>query len=187
MKKLLCAIALGALAYPMSTDAMAQNASRDITLSASVAAFCRINAGSGYVSNPAAVAAAPISVDANTGIVSTTAINVTIGDIRCNKAANVTLTSANGALITSPFAAKSGSFENYIAYQAAITLPTSVTLNANSVTGTASTIVAISGSSSAGATNDAGVQVTITPTGPAAPLVPGSYADTLTVLIAPAP
>jgi hypothetical protein len=188
MKKLICAIAFGALAYPMSTDAMAQGASRDITLSASVAAFCRINPGSGYVTNPAAVAAAPISVDANTGIISTTPINVSIGDIRCNKAANVTLTSANGALITSPPAAKDGAFENYISYTAAITLPTSVTLAANSTSGTTASLNATSVAASSGASNNSNVQVTITPTGPlAAPLVPGAYVDTVTVLISPAP
>jgi hypothetical protein len=50
MKKVFCAIAVAAIGSSFATEAMAQAASRDINLNATVNAFCRI-AGSSAVAS----------------------------------------------------------------------------------------------------------------------------------------
>jgi hypothetical protein len=179
MKKLLCAIALGALAYPMSTDAMAQGASRDIPLVATVNSFCRIDGQTG----PAPVGNVTINVDSDTGVVTPTTANVNIGDVRCNKAATLVLSSLNGALISG--VSTDPGFANYINYTATMTVPAALTLTANSVTG--GTVPITNSVITGGARNNTGVVVVIASTGPALPLMPGSYSDTVTVSLTPTP
>jgi hypothetical protein len=151
---------------------------RVINLAATVPAFCRIN---GSLTPGAINQTIPLNAAQD---VDTTAINVNIGNVICNKASNVRLMSNSGALI-GPLGA--AGFQHYINYTASVAAPVAANVTANVATGLATltlgTVVA-----TAGPTSSPNVSVTINPTANTLPLVasaPGTYNDTLTVSITP--
>ena len=171
MKKLMLTAALLGL-----TATAASATDQDITLNASVAKFCTI----GGTLTPATLTQNIPTT--STGNVVVTPISVAIGDVVCNTASTVTLSSAKGGLFD-PAAAAATGFQNYINYSASVAAPVSASVNANgtAVAGIAGTPVVTSG-----ATSSAAVAVTITPTANASPLVYGTaYQDTLKVSIVP--
>lgn len=151
---------------------------RVINLAATVPAFCRIN---GSLTPGAINQTIPLNAAQD---VDTTAINVNIGNVICNKASNVRLTSSNGALL-GPIGA--AGFQNYINYGASVAAPVAASVAANLITGTA-TLTQGAQVATAGPTSSPNVNVTITPTANALPLVasaPGTYNDTLTISVTP--
>lgn len=161
-----------------------------INLSATVPAFCMIN-GSSANATPASTPAAinqTIPIDATTFAVTTTAINVNIGNVICNKASTVQLTSTKGALLGPAMGGASATdFQNYINYSASVAAPVAASVAANLTTGTAA-VTAGTAVNTSSATRSVAVQVTITPTANALTLIASDgtpYTDTLTVAIFP--
>lgn len=182
MKRLIGALALAAVAMPLAGEAVAQAATRTVTLNATVGKFCRIaNVLAAANINQA------LTVDANTGLVDTTPIPVNIGRIRCNTAASIQLSSANGALLTTGAPTADAGFANYINYTAAIATPVVATVAANLTTGVTTATAGTSVNTTGAHTNE-NVTLTITPTGPAIPLMYDGgtdYTDVVTITITP--
>ena len=172
MKKIIAATAVLAA---MSSAAMATD--QDITLNATVDPFCTI----GGSLTPGAIAQTIPTT--STGGVVTTAINVDIGTVTCNRASTVQLLSAKGGLFDPALTSAPSGFQNFISYGATISVPA-----ASSITAANTAPAAATGSTgtSSGASADANVTVTITPTAASNPLLAGTgYTDTLTVRILP--
>lgn len=158
-------------------SAIAQTATQDIQITATVSTFCSINnASTGTVDT------ATITVD-SAGAVDTTPVtpdNSPYANVACNAPSDLQLTSINGGLTTGSSAT---GFDNFINYQAQATW--------NSVTATVDTASSsgtgtVSGTAQPVATAFAGsMSVLITPTANAQPLVQGSYSDTLRVTLTP--
>ncbi|MCB1518990.1 MAG: hypothetical protein KDJ37_00270 [Hyphomicrobiaceae bacterium] len=172
MKKLLLTAAFLGL-----TAGVANATDQDITINATVAPFCTID---GSLAPAAKTQALTVN---NVGVVDTTPISVSIGDVVCNKAANVTLKSANGGLFDPAIGSADAGFQHRINYEASVTAPAAASVAANGAT-----VAPITGTTAttSGATSSANVAVTITPTANTSPLMAGSgYTDTLTVTIEP--
>ena len=114
------------------------------------------------------------------------AATASMGRVICNKASNVTLSSAKSALLVGAGAAAVPGLQNYISYNAAtVAFPTAqATFSATSTTGT---VVPATGTTvaQAGAFNSNSIQITITPVLNLAPLLAGAYQDTLTMTVVP--
>ena len=158
-------------------SAIAQTATQDILITATVATFCSINnAASGPVDS------AVITVD-GAGAVDTTPVtpdNSPYANVACNAPSDLQLTSLNGGLTTG---ASAVGFDDFINYQAQATwnsvtasVDTSSSSGTGAVVGTAQPVAtAFNGS----------LSVLITPTANAQPLVQGAYSDTLRVTLTP--
>jgi hypothetical protein len=175
MKKLL--IGAAALAAVAGYGLAANAADQVINLSGTVSSFCTINGSA----TPADITPSfPTVTDGN--VPNGVSTDISIGQVVCNTASLVKLTSLNGAAITSPFVAAPSGFQNYVNYTASVSSPAPVTLNANSTSGTAATLFQQNTSGGASVGN---VDVTLTAVGTSAPLVAGTYSDVLTISITP--
>ena len=115
--------------------------------------------------------------------ISTTAQLVTFGTVNCNNTAVMTLSSAQGAAVSS--ASGSASHQRFFDYIATTTVNGgTVTLDTSSNAGTGS-IETATGNISAVSTTNAALSISVTPIGPSKPLVAGSYSDVLTLTISP--
>lgn len=173
MKKLLLGSGLAALLAV--AGGAAQAADQNIQLDADVSGFCTV----GGSETPSDINQT-IPTDSSGNVIDSD-ILIDIGDVICNGPTDVQLSSLNGGVFSAT-SAPSG-FQNYINYAASVTAPTaaSVSANATTPTPTSGTVA-----STAGATNDTSVIVTIDPTANPDPLVAANdYADTLTVSITP--
>jgi hypothetical protein len=178
MKKFLIAAAAVAA---MSSSAMAQTASQDITITASVDGFCAISGAA----NTTALIPTSTTTGLTTGSPPSPTFNVT-----CNKGSTVKLTSLNGAstlgnALENAILTSALGFRNKIEYSASVTGPgsTAVVLDTNVVSGPGANVT---GAFAVGAASASATTVTITPETSTSPLLAGSYSDTLTVTIAPA-
>lgn len=175
MKKLLAAAALICIS---ATIATAQTATQDVTITASVPKFCTI-AG---IDNPSALSYL-VPVSAN-GTVTTTTHSVTVADVVCNAASDVTATSLSGGIKSATSAATN--FTNIIDYTGTAKLGSTAT--STIVTST----IASAAAPEAGNVADtvgavaASLVITVTPAQPSLPLMAATdYADTLRVTLAP--
>lgn len=172
MKKIIMTAAMLGLT---ATGALAQTATQDVNITATVPKFCTI----GGITNPAALnSTVPVSA---TGVVTTTQISHTVANATCNTAADVVATSQSGG-IKSATAAASG-FTNIINYTGAATFgPATSTIN--TATNPAAT------AAEAGNTGDTlgavtgNLTITIDPVQPGSPLMAATdYADVLRVTL----
>jgi hypothetical protein len=142
---------------------------QNIILNATVAKYCTI-AGSASPGNDT------VTIPTTNGVVTTTPITRSYAVV-CNSAANVTLTSLNGALTTAT--AGGAGFDNFINYAAA-TSGIAVLSGATTNSGGSQLL---DSKNTAGPVNS-NLNVTITPAS-ANPLAGGDYTDTLKVSITP--
>jgi len=160
------------LAICTLTVGRAHATDQNINLKATVAQYCTIEGSSSPTDDDVTV---PIL---GNGTVDTTLITRSYAVV-CNSAANVSLTSLNGAMVTSTTAGSG--FDTFINYEAGtngfVSISAAATTNtgSNQVLGTATT----SGAESAN------LNVTIQPIANSNPLAGGDYLDTLKVSITP--
>lgn len=172
MKKILLTAALLGL-----TATAASATDQNITLNATVDPFCTIG---GSLTPSDMTQIIPVG---STGNVVTAPILVTIGDVVCNKASTVTLSSLKGGLFDPGIATAASGFQHRINYIASIAAPVAASVSASAASITQTTGPAVTTS---GATSDAAVAVTIAPVGNTSPLMAGTgYTDTLKVSIVP--
>jgi len=164
-------LAMMASAYVLlSQSAWAQSATQNITLNATVADYCSI-AGSATGGNVTR------TISVTNGTVDTASLpQVSVNNVACSKAANITLSTTNTGL-TGPGTVTN--FQNVIHYTAdasfggaAPSLDTSTATSATAATAGAAT---------------GPLTVDITPAANTSPMVPGGYTDTLVVLLEPQP
>jgi hypothetical protein len=158
--------------------ATAQTATQEIQISATVGKSCSINGGSTGVIDTATIPISPAGAVVTTPITPTQSPYL---NVVCNAPSTIQLTSNLGA-VKNATVAPSG-FTNIIDYQASATW--------NGVTATLDTATTPSAAGSESGTTQpvsAGsdsLSVTITPTANAAPLMGGSYSDSLFVVLNP--
>ena len=174
MKKI---IAASVVLAAMSSGAMAQ-ATQDVNLSATVPAFCSIDGGSTTTAR-SADATSQISNGRVTGAVLT--ITGAAGVGVCNVASLITLTSEKAGLRSSTTA--TGDFVNRIDYIASATFGSQTnTLDSSSAAaGTPTAPTSVTGANA----GDVTIAITTTSTPSGKYLVPGGYADKLTVTSIP--
>jgi hypothetical protein len=146
-------------------------ASATLTVGTTVTKICSIGGTTAPSSDSATI---PVGAG---GAVDTTPIVRSYANTVCNTMTNITLSSGNSGVKSAAPAV--GGFTNVINYSASASLG-GATGTLNTATGSGTTGVI---SSADGATGT--MSVTITPLTPPLPLVRGSYADTLSVLLAP--
>lgn len=160
---------LGVALAISSTSALAQTATQNINLNATVTDFCSIaGAATG------AVQTRTITVT-NGNVVTAPLSQVSVASVACTKISNLTLTTTNTGLTT---AGSNGSFQNVIHYTAAA-----------SFAGAAPTLVTSSATTATAATNTGAnggtLTVDITPSANTLPMLAGNYADVLVVTLTP--
>jgi hypothetical protein len=174
MKRTMCVIAAAIATGGLSVPAMATD--QNIPLRAVVTSFCKINS----VLTDTTDAVTDLSVTA--GTVATTVINKSY-PVVCNRAANVSLTSINGAM-TGP--ATAPLFDNIINYTVAasgfVTIPVGSTAGTPGAAGNETLGTATTAGPAAG-----NIAIAITPVANTNPLAEGTYLDTLRVRITPTP
>ncbi len=139
-------------------------------IGATVTSSCTVNAGGGSDS---------ATINVNSGAVDTTPITKTY-PVTCNAPATATLMSVSDGLVN-PTAPPSG-FANHIDYQAGTTGFVAIT---GSTTTSGATPNHLLGTDTTGGASNTPVNVQINPQTSAAPLVAGSYSDTLTLASIP--
>jgi hypothetical protein len=158
--------------------ALAQTATQDINISATVNSACTINNAATGTADTAVI---PITAAGNVNTASITPTNAPYANVACNAPSNLQLTSLNGGVKN---ATTASGFTNIINYTASATwhgvtatIDTSTTAGATgSESGTAEPVAtAFSGS----------LSVSITPLSNSLPLVQGSYTDTLRITLTP--
>lgn len=164
-----------------ATSALAQTATQDVNLSATVAGFCTIDG-----SNTGAARSATVTPTTN-GQVAAGSVTITGSDspVVCNQNTRIQLRSAQAGL-TGP-GSPTGSFINKIHYTATATA-NAVTESINTTSATANVFTSPGTSSTAGAFSGVlalSISTLATPSG--SYLLPGSYSDTLTVQLTPVP
>jgi hypothetical protein len=162
---------------PLS-GSLAQSATQDINITATVAGLCTINGVA--TGTPVGTAVIPTP----SGNVDTTPITPTgspFANVVCNGPSEIQLTSLSGGVVNPASAA---GFENVINYTASATW-NSVTANIDTSTNPA-TGASESGAAEPVATAGSGaLSVTIVPLANTDPLIAGSYSDTLRVTLTP--
>ena len=172
MKRLIIATALIAAG---ASSALAQTASQNITINATVDGSCSVTS--------------PVGSSTYTIANSSGGLNAAYSEalgILCNKATTATLTSLNSGSQLTPVVAAPPGFANIIDYTATVTEPigpTSVSLNTAGPT----TISGPTALTSAAFSGNVTIGISPNPLPPATTLLAGSYSDTLTVAINPAP
>ncbi len=172
MRSLLAGAAALTLMAGSSGMAMAQAASQDVIINATVPLFCTI--GGSATGSALAPVVVPVS---SLGVVNTTTLNTSQANVTCNQKTHIDLTSLNGG-VTGPASPPSG-FTNKIHYTASagVGVGTNGTLDTSGPTpGQGDTGAAFAGQT---------LSISITPQTPSAPLVNGAYTDTLTVTLTP--
>lgn len=177
MRKFLVSALLAVASLAGANAANAQTATQDITLNASVASYCTI----GGSTNPAALVR---TIPVTSGVVDTTVINVSVGSVVCNNAADVIATSVRGGVWDGNAVPATGTV-NIINYTGAATFG-----------GATSTIDTATAAGAAAAANEAGntattanaasgnLTVAITPQAAGGTLEPSAaYTDTLRVTL----
>jgi hypothetical protein len=181
VSKLILGAALAITTLASATGALAQTATQDVSITATVSGFCTIN-------NAAAgtLIVLPLGTFSSAGITSaavqTTGAIGGVTGVVCNAPSNARLSSLKGALLGP--AAVSG-MQNYINYNATTNnLQVQATVPATVTTGTATltTGATVAQANAFAATN---VTITVTPVANTSPLVAGAYQDTLTLTILP--
>lgn len=178
MKKLVMTAAILGLT---ATGAMATD--QDITLNATVAAFCSID---GDTTTGAARTADLTSLVSNGIVADAQAVTLSGGDSPtvCNKAANITLKSANSGLLSAT--AASGDFVNVIDYTASVAFG-GKTASINTTTAAAGVATAAVPTDGA-ATGNLAVTISTVGTPSGKYLVAANdYSDTLTIKVEPTP
>lgn len=176
-KKAIAPAGVIALSLAAATGALAQAATQDLNITASVPKFCTV-AGS---ATPTALSTTiPVSA---TGTVTTTTQNFTVNSVVCNTAADVVATSTGGG-VKSGTAAPSG-FTNIINYTGTATFGTATsTINTATVPAAAGAEPGSTGATT-GATAGT-LAISVAPAQPASPLISATdYADTLRVTLTP--
>jgi hypothetical protein len=178
MQRVVCAMAIACTLMACS-DAVAQAATQDINITATVAGVCTIG-GLATGSPGSAVIPTPSGTVDVTPI---TPIGSPFANVVCNGPSTLLLTSLNGGVVNS---ASGTGFDRIINYSASATW-NSVIASINTATNPAASIGGNeSGSPAAVATAGSGsLSVTITPLANAQPLIAGSYSDTLRITLTP--
>lgn len=178
MKKIILTAAILGL---NATGAMA--ADQDITLNATVAAFCSID---GNTTTGNARTASLTSLVSNGVVADAQAVTLSGSDSPavCNKAANITLTSLNSGLTSATSA--SGDFVNVIDYSASVTFgAATASIDTTTQAANVATTAVATGGPAAG-TVAITVATKATPAGKYL-VAAGDYSDTLKVSINPTP
>lgn len=180
MRKLLRVAALAAVVIVDSGAVIA--ADQSVEINATVNAFCTI------VGTEASAALVTLNLGSfgPSGIGPGNAATAIMGQVICNKASSVTLSSAKSALLVGAGAAAVPGLQNYISYNATtVAFPTAqATFAAISATGVAAVGTGTT-VNQAGAFNSTSIRITITPVLNLAPLLAGAYQDTLTMTVIP--
>ncbi len=161
------------------SEALAQAATQDINITASVAGACTIDGlTTGSVAN--------VVIPTPSGNVDVTPINLSGGafaNVICNGPSTLLLTSLNGGVLNP---ASSPGLDNIINYVASASW-NSVTANVNTSTNPAASAGGSEVGTPApiGSAGSGGLSITITPTANAQPLAIGNYSDTLRVTLTP--
>ncbi len=156
----------------------------NISLSATVNAFCRINGGTAAVSDT--VTALTINAD-GTHTSQTLSPAGSPYTVVCNKASDISITSLNGAVLGTGLSAVTG-FDHFINYSVAVGgafMPATLNGNTATTTGASAASNEALGSTTKSGPGAGAVTVSITTATTANPLQQGSYADTLTLAITP--
>jgi len=157
--------------------AYAQTAQQEIQISALVTGTCTINGGSTGTVDTATI---PINGSGNVVTTPITPTNSPYASVVCNSPSTIQLRSANGAVKNSTVVS---GLTNIIDYQA------SATWNAQTATIDTATNPAASGQETGTAqpvgAGSGDLSVSITPVANSAPLVSGSYTDSLFVVLTP--
>jgi len=183
MKRHLCVAAVAALGLFAAEGALAQTATQNITLNATVPGYCTVGGGG--------TASTSATIPVTNGAPNTAQITVAgLGSVICNENATLTLTTTNGGVTstgtTTPGTPPTG-FSNRIDYTAVASYGTNTPASATLLTsGTAGASSTVSGANTDGASSGLPFSVKITPSTPAHTLVAGTaYSDTLSVLLTP--
>jgi len=156
----------------MTQKVSAQAATQNINLSATVAEYCSIDGLAIGATTPSRV------IPVASGTVNTAALTqVSIADVACSKATDVTIATTNTGLTTGGTAG--AGFQDVIHYTASAAFngaAPSITTN-TTTTDTDATAGAAAGT----------LTVDITPIANASPLIAGGYADVLVVTLTPQP
>lgn len=158
-------------------SAVAQTATQEIQISATVSTFCSIN--NSATGGPSS-AVIPINAAGAVMLGPITPTNSPFADVACNAPSELQLTSDNGGATTGTTAA---GFASYINYEAEATwngVTASVDTTSSSGTGP------VSGTAESVATAFTGsMSVVVNPIANTDPLVQGSYSDTLRITLTP--
>ena len=176
MTKAIHAVALAVISALFANGAVAQSATQDVNINATVPASCSI----GGAASPAALnATVPVSP---TGSVSTTAIPFTVNNVVCNTAANVQATSQGGGVKTG--GTPPAGFSNIIDYTGSATFG-GATSTVNTQDNPAATGAEAGNTGQTNGAASGSLSISVTPKTPSSPLIPGTYTDTLRVTITP--
>lgn len=179
MKKIMTSAAIFAV---MTTGAFAQ-ATQDVTITATVPAFCTIDGAATGTANTAVVPGA--SIVNGQAITAPVPLTNAASPSVCNKASTISLSSAsagNGIVSPSNAASVTSTFKNQIQYTASATIGATTATYASS--GNVSTPATTAGATAANLV----IAVATVATPPTTYLLPGTdYSDVLTVTLAPTP
>jgi hypothetical protein len=174
IKKAFSVAALAAVSMMGATQAFAQAATQDVSLTATVPKYCNI-----ATPPSAAGATRNININADGSVDTLTAVpNVVAGGVVCNTASSVQVKSLSGG-VTSLTSAPVG-FSNKIDYNASAKLGTAPTATLDTALSPTGTPVSTGGATSGSLT------ISVAPKPATAPLVAGTdYSDTLRVTLTP--
>lgn len=162
------------------SGAMAQSATQDINITATVSGLCTINGLA--TGSPVGSAVIP-TPSGNVDVTPITPSGSPFANVVCNGPSTLLLTSLNGGVLNTT---TSSGFDNIINYEASATW-SSVTATINTETDPAASVGGSEdGTPAAVSTAGSGsLSVTITPITNSQPLIAGTYSDTLRVTLTP--
>jgi hypothetical protein len=174
IKKAFSVAALAAVSMMGATQAFAQAATQDVSLTATVPKYCNIG-----TPPSAAGATRDIAINTDGSVDTLTAVpNVVAGGVSCNTATSVQVKSLSGGVTTGGTAP--AGFTNKIDYTASAKLGTAPSASVDTELSPTGTAVSTGGATSGSLT------ISVTPKASATPLVAGTgYADTLRVTLTP--
>lgn len=174
-----CRFAFASIAFASagSLSALAQSATQDINITATVPKYCAIGGGA----SPAALnTTIPVS---STGTVTTTVQTFTVNSVVCNVATNVVASSVSGGVKSSAVA--SSGFTNIIDYTGAATFGTATSTINTATTPTATGSESGNTATTTGATSG-NLTISVTPSQPSSALVAATdYSDILRITLTP--
>lgn len=168
-----------------ATQASAQSAFQDITITATVPNACTINNVSGD-SGVASTAAITINTNGSVNTAAVTPTAIAGLSVACNANATIQLSSLTGgvSLGGATLAQSAAGFQQVIDYQASATW-NGVTASINTATTTGALAVETGTAANTTGANAGTLTVSVTPTANALPLAAGNYSDTLRVTFTP--
>ena len=178
MKKVIISAAVSVVAMAAASAALAQSATQDVNLTASVPKTCAV----GGSATPGALSYKVTKTD---GSVDTTLKSFTVTSVICNTTADVVATSNSGGVVSATTPATG--FTNIIDYIGSATFGGQTSTIDTSSTATATGPEAGNKATTTAATTGS-LTITVAPSTPVKPLMAATdYSDTLSVKLSPTP